>query len=118
MREVAASANNCLRSEVPQALLMRGQELVRFLRFHREQQWSGWLEARLEDIRADEPGAVRALLDGFAGIANISDVFLCREAGHRVTRASECGVNEQYLIMVSKLYQLARDARDMRAACR
>ena len=112
MREGAAISKFTARPEAPQELLMRGQELVRFLRFHREQQWSDWLEARLESIRAREPGAVRRLLDGFTGIANISDVFLCREAGHRVTRASECGVNEQYLIMVSKLYQLARNARD------
>ena len=93
---------------------MRGQELVRFLRFHRETQWSAWLEARLADIRAGKPVAVRNLLEGFTGIANIGDLFICREAGHRLTPAGEASVNEQFLVMVSKLYQLARDARDVR----
>lgn len=118
MRDGNTRPRNALRDEVPHELLMRGEELVRFLKFHHEQQWSAWLEARLEDIRDDKPGSVRALLDGFTGMANIGDLFLCREAGHRVRRSSECGVNEQYLVMLSKLYQLARDARDVRAAYR
>ena len=103
---------------VPRALLTRGDELVRFLRFHKERAWADWLEARLGAIRANRRGALRELLDGFNGMANIGDVFLCREAGHRVARARERGVNEQYLVMVSKLYELARDARDVRASYR
>jgi len=106
-------ADSTVRMELPTAeLLMRGRELIRYLRRYGEITWAEWLEDSLEALRRDSRRGVSELLDGFEGIGGMADVYLCPEAGHRVAAAEEGGVNEDMLVMVSRVYQAARDLGD------
>lgn len=101
------------RMELPLAeLFMRGRELIRYLRRFGEQHWSEWLEDGLEIVRRDPHHGIATLLAGFEGIGSMADVYLCPEAGHRVSANDELAVNEQMLVHVSQVYQLARDLGD------
>jgi len=91
---------------------MRGRELIRYLRRYGEITWAEWLEDSLEALRRDSRSGVAGLLDGFEGIGGMGDVYLCPEAGHRVVAAEEGSVNEDMLVMVSRVYQAARDLGD------
>lgn len=92
-------------------LVVRCQELARFLRGVDEHTWADWVEARINEISLGRIEGVSNLLEGFYGLANIGDVFLCPEAGHRVAAGDENGVNEQFLMMLSKVYAIARNVQ-------
>ncbi len=89
-------------------LVVRCQELARFLRGFDENPWAEWVEARIGEISVGNPEGVEELLEGFCGIGSISDVYLCPEAGHRINAGDENGVNEQFLVMLSKVSEIAR----------
>ncbi len=91
---------------------MRGRELIRYLRRYGEFTWAEWLEDGLEALRRDSRTGVTALLEGFEGIGGMTDVYLCPEAGHRVSASEEATVNTKMLIMASRVYQAARDLGD------
>lgn len=104
---------DAVRMELPLAeLLMRGRELIRHLRRYGEFNWAEWLEDSLEALRHDSRAGVATLLEGFEGMGSVTDLYLCPEAGHRVPEGKESDVNEQLLIMVSRVYQAARDLGD------
>lgn len=84
-------------------LLLRCQELAAFLRDHGESVWSGWIDARIAEIGLGQAEGVCNLLEGFAGLGNISDVFLCEEAGHCVSPDDEIAINEQFLLLLSSV---------------
>ena len=90
-------------------LVVRCQELSRFLRGFDETHWAGWLEECVGAIRQDSTLGAEQLLDGYNGLGSISDVFLCPEAGHRLDARDEVAINEQFLLMLSKVNNLARD---------
>jgi hypothetical protein len=92
-------------------LVVRCQELARFLRGVEENVWADWVEARINEISLGRIEGVAKLLDGFCGMCSIADVFLCPEAGHRVTAGDENSVNERYLVMLSKVNALARNVQ-------
>lgn len=92
-------------------LVVRCQELARFLRGFGEDPWADWVESRIAEIRNGDPKAVARLLSGYSGFACITDVFLCPEAGHRLTPGDEARVNEQLLEMLAKVNELARAVR-------
>ncbi|MBT8144472.1 MAG: hypothetical protein KJO55_07210 [Gammaproteobacteria bacterium] len=99
--------------ELPVAeLLMRGRELVRFLRSHGELHWSEWLQDSLEIVRRDPRHGVVIMLDGFEGIGAITDIYLCPEAGHRLAGHEENAINEELLLQVSRVYTLVRELGD------
>ena len=89
-------------------LVVRCQELARFLRGFDEGPWAEWVDSRSSEIRSGQAQGIVNLLDGYSGIGNISDVFLCPEAGHRVSAGDEIGVNEQFLVMLGKVNEIAR----------
>lgn len=89
-------------------LVVRCQELARFLRGVEEHAWADWVEARINEISVGQIEGVANLLDGFCGLGSIADVFLCPEAGHRLSVGDENGVNEQFLIMLSKVNAIGR----------
>lgn len=104
---------NTARMELPTAeLLMRGRELIRFLRRHGELNWSEWLEDGLESVRRESRTGVAELLEGMEGLGGMCELYLCPEAGHRIDSGEETSVNEKMLIMVSRVYQAARDLGD------
>ena len=101
------------RMEMPVAeLLMRGRELIRYLRRYGEQHWSDWLEDGLEIVRRDPRNGVAILLAGFEGIGSFADVYLCPEAGHKLNAGDELKVNEQMLVHISQVYRLTRELGD------
>lgn len=106
------AAANELRSKRVE-LVVRCQELARFLRGFEETAWSDWTEERIGQIRMGDHKGVAALLDGFCGFANIADVFLCPEAGHRMRASDENTVNEQFLQMISRIHALAREVQEL-----
>ncbi|NNF62592.1 MAG: hypothetical protein HKN06_14875, partial [Gammaproteobacteria bacterium] len=102
--------NETVRMELPTAeLLMRGRELIRFLRRHGELNWSEWLEDSLESVRRDSRTGVAELLEGMEGLGGMCELYLCPEAGHRLDSSEETPINEKMLLMVSRVYQAARD---------
>ncbi|MBT8131056.1 MAG: hypothetical protein KJO35_02210 [Gammaproteobacteria bacterium] len=108
-----ATGNGAVRMELPIAeLLMRGRELIRFLRRHGEANWADWLEDSLEQTRDDSRTGVGTLLGGFEGMGGMTDLYLCPEAGHSLDPNDESKVNEQLLLLVSRVYQAARDLGD------
>lgn len=90
-------------------LVVRCQELSRFLRGLEETHWAAWLEECVTSIRQNSTRGVEKLLGGYSGMGCISDVYLCPEAGHRLNARDEDAINEQYLLMLSKVNNLARD---------
>ena len=104
----ASTLNNDLRVKKVE-LVVRCQELSRFLRGFDEVNWAVWLEECVSSIRQDSTLGTEMLLDGYIGIGSIGDVFLCPEAGHKLDARDEDAINEQYLLMLSKLNNLARD---------
>ena len=113
MLSYGAINGDAVRMELPLAeLLMRGRELIRYLRRHREINWSEWLEDSLEALRSNSRTGVAELLGGFDGMGSLTDLYLCPEAGHRVPEGRESEVNEELLIRVSRVYQAARDLGD------
>ena len=101
------------RMELPTAeLLMRGRELIRYLRRYGEVTWAEWLEDALEIVRRDARAGVMVVLEGFEGMGALSDVYLCPEAGHRLELGDENAVNEELLLRVSRVYQLTRELGD------
>lgn len=109
----ATTNGDPVRMELPLAeLLMRGRELIRHLRRHREINWSEWLEDNLEALRSDSSAGVAELLEGFEGMGSLTDLYLCPEAGHVIADGRESEVNEELLIMVSRVYQAARELGD------
>ena len=104
---------DAVRMELPLAeLLMRGRELIRHLRRYGEVNWAEWLEDRLEALRSDSRAGVAELLEGFEGMGSLIDLYLCPEAGHRVPEGMESDVNEELLVMASRVFQAARDLGD------
>ncbi len=104
---VSASSNDLRVKKVE--LVVRCQELSRFLRGFDEVHWAVWLEECVSSIRDDSILGTEKLLDGYVGIGSISDVFLCPEAGHKLDARDEDAINEQYLLMLSKVNNVARD---------
>lgn len=101
------------RMELPTAeLLMRGRELIRYLRRYGEVNWAEWLEDALEIVRRDARAGVMVVLEGFEGMGALSDVYLCPEAGHRLAADDENVANEELLVRVSRVYQLTRELGD------
>ncbi|NND36512.1 MAG: hypothetical protein HKN81_05185 [Gammaproteobacteria bacterium] len=101
------------RMELPTAeLLMRGRELIRYLRRYGESTWAEWLEDALEIVRRDARSGVLVVLEGFEGMGALTDVYLCPEAGHRLAASDENAVNEELLIRVARVYQLTRELGD------
>ena len=90
-------------------LVVRCQELARFLRGLDEVEWARWLEERVTDISAARPKSVQKLLAGSVGIGGIGDMYLCPEAGHRLAANDETGINHQFLLMLAKVNHLARE---------
>ncbi|MEM7083561.1 MAG: hypothetical protein AAF465_12585 [Pseudomonadota bacterium] len=90
-------------------LVVRCQELARFLRGFDETHWAVWLDECVTAIRKDSRIGAEELLEGYSGIGSISDVYLCPEAGHRLDARDEVAINEQYLLMLSKVNNLARE---------
>ena len=99
-------------------LVVRCQELARFLRGLDEVEWAGWLEARVTDISAARANGVQSLLDGSAGMGGIGDMYLCPEAGHRLAPGDEHGINDQFLLMLAKVNHLAREVRALSSPMR
>jgi len=106
-------ASDAVRMELPMAeLLMRGRELIRYLRRYGELNWAEWLEDSLEETRINSRTGSATLLEGFEGMGGIVDLYLCPEAGHQVTGTEESAVNEELLLLTSRVYQAARDLGD------
>lgn len=103
-----ASGSNDLRVKKVE-LVVRCQELARFLRGFDEDNWAGWLEECVTSIRKDSTEGTEMLIDGYSGLGSISDVYLCPEAGHKLDARDEVAINEQFLLMLSKVHNLARD---------
>lgn len=107
-------SNSTVRVEVPTAeLLMRGRELIRYLRRYGESVWAEWLEEGLETVHRDARSGVVELLDGFGGIGGLTEIYLCPEAGHRLEAREELEVNEELLQRVSRVFELARNLGDL-----
>jgi len=94
-------------------LIVRCTELARFLRGVNESNWANWFDARLTEIRLGQPEGIDNLLSGFIGLGNIGDVFLCPEAGHSITPRDESAMNEQFLLMLSKVSAVALDVQTL-----
>lgn len=94
-------------------LISRCAELGRFLHSVNEVHWACWLEARVAEIRIGQREGLENLLAGFVGLGNIGDVFLCEEAGHDMNPTEEAALNEQFLLMLSKVGAVARDVERM-----
>lgn len=92
-------------------LVVRCQDLARFLRDHEEVVWARWIDARVTEISLGQPEGVCNLLAGFTGIGNIGDVFLCEEAGHCVSPGDETAINEQFLLLLSAVNTHAHDVQ-------
>ncbi len=90
-------------------LVVRCQELARFLRGFDEINWAGWLEECVTAIREDSTQGAEQLIESYNGLGSISDVYLCPEAGHKLDARDEVAINEQFLLMLSKVNNLARD---------
>lgn len=90
-------------------LVVRCQELARFLRGFNELNWAGWIEEVIVDMRQNSRTGVEHLLAGYSGIGSLSDVYLCPEAGHRLSARDEAAINEQFLLMLAKVNNLARE---------
>ena len=90
-------------------LVVRCQELARFLRGFDEVTWAGWLEECVTAIREDSSRGAEQLIESYTGLGSISDVYLCPEAGHKLDARDEVAINEQFLLMLSKVNNLARD---------
>ncbi len=103
-----SGAHNDLRVKKVE-LVVRCQELARFLRGFDEVNWAGWLEECVTAIRQDSTLGAEQLIDSYNGLGSISDVYLCPEAGHKLDARDEDAINEQYLLMLSKVNNLARD---------
>lgn len=102
------TAHNDLRVKKVE-LVVRCQELARFLRGFDEGNWAGWLEECVTAIRQDSTHGAEQLLESYNGLGSISDVYLCPEAGHKLDARDEVAINEQFLLMLSKVNNLARD---------
>ena len=94
-------------------LVVRCKDLARFLRSVNESAWATWIDARVTEISLAQPEGVCNLLDGFTGLGNIGDVFLCPEAGHAISPGDETGINEQFLIMLSTVSAAARQVQSL-----
>ncbi len=103
-----ATGHNDLRVKKVE-LVVRCQELARFLRGFDEVNWAGWLEECVTAIRKDSMQGAEQLLDSYNGLGPISDVYLCPEAGHKLDARDEVAINEQFLLMLSKVNNLARE---------
>lgn len=90
-------------------LVVRCQELARFLHGFDERSWAGWVEDCVNDIREDSVSGAERLLAGYNGIGSLSDVYLCPEAGHKLRAEDEVAINEQFLLMLSKVNNLAHE---------
>ena len=108
-----APGNDTLLKSRRTELISRCAELGRFLHEVNEVHWARWLEARVAEIRIGQREGVENLLAGFVGLGNIGDVFLCPEAGHDLNPTEEPALNEQFLLMVSKLGTVARELEAM-----
>ncbi|MDH3646317.1 MAG: hypothetical protein OER80_06055 [Gammaproteobacteria bacterium] len=107
------SIGETARIELPIAeLLMRGRELIRYLRRYGEFNWAEWLEDGLEETRINSRTGVATLLEGFEGMGGMGDLYLCPEAGHCLSVTEESRVNEDLLLMSSRVFQAARDLGD------
>ncbi len=93
-------------------LIGKGQDLVRYLRSYKETAWADWLDQCLDSIRSGHTYGVYELLACYRGIAGIQDLYICPEAGHTVPDTKEIAVNEQLLLMVSRLHECARSVTD------
>ncbi len=108
-----AATETTSRMELPTAeLLMRGRELIRYLRRFGESTWAEWLEDALEIVRRDARSGVLVVLEGFDGMGALTEVYLCPEAGHRLEASDEIAVNEELLLRVSRVYELTRELGD------
>ncbi|MFK8014954.1 MAG: hypothetical protein AB8G17_05905 [Gammaproteobacteria bacterium] len=94
-------------------LVVHCKELARFLRSVNESTWASWIDARVTEVSLAQPEGVCNLLDGFIGLGNIGDVFLCPEAGHSISPGDEAGINEQFLNLVSTVSSAARKVQTL-----
>lgn len=108
----ATAATGRLKSQRVE-LITRCTELARFLRGVNEFNWANWFDARVTEIRLGQTEGIDNLLGGFVGLGNIGDVFLCPEAGHSITPRDEMAMNEQFLLMLSKVSAVALDVQGM-----
>lgn len=90
-------------------LVVRCQELSRFLRGFDETNWATWLDECVTAIRQNSVKGSCILLKGYCGIGSIINVYLCPEAGHKMDPRDEVSINEQFLLMLSKVGNLARE---------
>ncbi|MEM6639550.1 MAG: hypothetical protein AAF610_06575 [Pseudomonadota bacterium] len=110
--EIEVSGDLRLRSRRTE-LISRCADLGRFLYSVNEVNWARWVEARIAEIRIGQREGVENLLAGFVGLGNIGEVFLCPEAGHDLGPGEEAALNEQFLLMLSKVAAVARDLEDI-----
>ena len=123
MSRAGLSATATQKTELPKGdlrvkrveLVVRCQELARFLRGFNEQTWAEWLEDRVRAIRHESQVGVEELLHGFCGIGALCDVYLCPEAGHSLNTQDENAINEQFLLMLAKVNNVAGEIRLIQA---
>ena len=87
-------------------------ELAAFLRGFGEKTWAAWLDACASKIGGNREGGLDDLLEGFAGIAGICDLYLCPEAGHCLDAADEATINERLLTLIGSVHAAARRLQD------
>lgn len=94
-------------------LLLRGRDLIGYLRRYGETVWAEWLEESLATLHRDARAGVVSLLEGFAGIGGLTEVYLCPEAGHLLDADAELQANEELLLRVSRVFELTRHLGDL-----
>ncbi len=84
-------------------LVMHCKALASFLRGVNELIWSQWIDARVHEICLAQSQGLCNLLEGFTGLGNIGDMYLCPEAGHSVNEGEEASINDHFLQLLSRV---------------
>ena len=84
-------------------LVMHCKALASYLHGVNELTWAQWIDARVQEICLAQSQGLCNLLDGFTGLGNIGDMYLCPEAGHSLSPGDEVGINDHFLQLLSRI---------------
>ena len=83
------------------------EELAALLTKHGVSHWAQWVAGDLELVKAGNLRGIEHLLSAYGGMGSLNDVHICPQNGHNIKEDEIHSVNDQFLKLTSKVYDLA-----------
>ena len=95
-------------------LLLTLDTLATLLRRYKVAHWADWISGDAQRIRFGDSTGIEHLLSAYGGMGSLNDLVICVENGHPIADEDVSAVNEAFLSLKTRAYELAQQVRRTR----